>query len=118
MPIWLAKVAERGMCRPSLVHPPEIRRLRDLTRYRRSPGPGAAPASSSGWRRLLEDAQIKLDSAVLANLHGVSPGGTMLQAMIAGQREPSGAGPSWPARPCARKKPARLRRGADAGHFD
>ena len=34
--IWLAKVAERGMCRPSLVHPPEIRRLRDLTRYRRA----------------------------------------------------------------------------------
>jgi len=34
--VWLAKVAERGMCRPSLVHPPEIRRLRDLTRYRRA----------------------------------------------------------------------------------
>jgi len=34
--LWLAKVAERGMCRPSLVHPPEIRRLRDLTRYRRA----------------------------------------------------------------------------------
>ena len=29
--VWLAKVAERGMCRPSLVHPAEIRRLRDLT---------------------------------------------------------------------------------------
>jgi transposase len=27
--VWLATVAERGMCRPSLVHPPEIRRLRD-----------------------------------------------------------------------------------------
>ena len=34
--VWLAKVAERGMCRPSLMHPPEIRRLRDLTRYRRA----------------------------------------------------------------------------------
>ena len=34
--VWLAKVAERGMCRPSLVQPPEIRRLRDLTRYRRA----------------------------------------------------------------------------------
>jgi len=33
--IWLAKVMERGMCRPSLVHPKPIRRLRDLTRYRR-----------------------------------------------------------------------------------
>jgi transposase len=33
--VWLAKVAERGMCRPSLVHPKPIRQLRDLTRYRR-----------------------------------------------------------------------------------
>jgi transposase len=30
--VWLAKVAERGMCRPSLVHPKPIRQLRDLTR--------------------------------------------------------------------------------------
>ena len=37
--VWLAKVAERGMCRPSLVHPPEIRRLRDLTLYRRGGRP-------------------------------------------------------------------------------
>src|SRR6266540_4749670 len=34
--VWLAKVAERGMCRPSLVHPRPIRQLRDLTRYRRA----------------------------------------------------------------------------------
>jgi transposase len=32
--VWLAKVAERGMLRPSFVPPPPIRRLRDLTRYR------------------------------------------------------------------------------------
>ena len=31
--VWLAKILERGMCRPSLVHPRSIRRLRDLTRY-------------------------------------------------------------------------------------
>jgi transposase len=34
--VWLAKVVERGMCRPSLVHPKPSRQLRDLTRYRRS----------------------------------------------------------------------------------
>ena len=34
--VWLAKVTERGMCAPSLVHPKPIRQLRDLTRYRRS----------------------------------------------------------------------------------
>jgi transposase len=32
--VWLAKLAERGMLRPSFVPPPPIRRLRDLTRYR------------------------------------------------------------------------------------
>ena len=34
--VWLTKVVERGMCRPSLVHPKPVRRLRDVTRYRRS----------------------------------------------------------------------------------
>jgi len=34
--VWLAKVVERGRCRPSLVPPAPIRRLRDLTRYRRT----------------------------------------------------------------------------------
>ena len=32
--VWLAKVAERQMLRPSFVPPPQIHRLRDLTRYR------------------------------------------------------------------------------------
>ena len=32
--VWLCKVAERQMIRPSFVPPPPIRLLRDLTRYR------------------------------------------------------------------------------------
>jgi transposase len=32
--VWLRKIAERQMIRPSFVPPPPIRRLRDLTRYR------------------------------------------------------------------------------------
>jgi transposase len=32
--VWLCKVAERQMLRPSFVPPPQIRQLRDLTRYR------------------------------------------------------------------------------------
>jgi transposase len=32
--VWLCKVAERQMLRPSFVPPPAIRQLRDLTRYR------------------------------------------------------------------------------------
>jgi transposase len=48
--VWLAKVVERGMCRPSLVHPRPIRQLRDLTRYRRSWSANAA-GRSNAWRR-------------------------------------------------------------------
>jgi transposase len=46
--VWLAKVAERGMCRPSLVHPKPIRQLRDLTRYRRAFDPGPYPGDAAG----------------------------------------------------------------------
>jgi transposase len=83
--VWLAKVVERGMCRPSLVHPKPIRQLRDVTRYRRS----LIREQTREKQRLektLEDAQIKLDS-VISDLHGVS-GRQMLQAMIDGQRDP------------------------------
>jgi len=34
--VWLAKLAERGMLRPSFVPPPWQRELRDLCRYRRT----------------------------------------------------------------------------------
>jgi transposase len=47
--VWLAKVAERGMCRPSLVQPPGIRHLRDLTATG-VPWCRTAPASSSGLK--------------------------------------------------------------------
>jgi transposase len=83
--VWLAKVVERGMCRPSLVQPKPIRRLRDVTRYRRSL---IRDQTREKLRRekVLKDAQIKLDT-VISDLHGVS-GGKMLDAMIAGQRDP------------------------------
>src|SRR3954453_20556053 len=84
--VWLAKVVERGMCRPSLVHPKPIRQLRDVTRYRRS----LVREQSREKQRLektLEDAQIKLDS-VISDLHGVS-GRRMVQALIDGQRDPA-----------------------------
>ncbi|NBE98009.1 IS110 family transposase [Nonomuraea sp. KC401] len=83
--VWLAKVVERGMCRPSFVPPKPIRQLRDLTRYRRT----LVRERSSAKQRLekiLEDAQIKLTS-VISNLLTVS-GRQMLQAMIDGERSP------------------------------
>jgi transposase len=79
-------VAERGMCRPSLVHPPEIRRLRDLTRYRRALVQDRT-REQQRVEKLLEDAQIKI-SSVLSELHGVT-GRAMMDALIA--RRTSGA---------------------------
>ena len=38
--VWLAKLTERGMLRPSFGPPPVIRRLRDYTRLRAEPGCG------------------------------------------------------------------------------
>jgi transposase len=83
--IWLAKVVERGMCSPSLVHPRDIRELRDLTRYRRTLI-RERTAEKQRLEKLLEDAQIKL-STVVSDLFGVSAR-SMLEAMIAGQHDP------------------------------
>jgi transposase len=83
--VWLAKVAERGMCRPSLVHPRPIRQLRDLTRYRRSLIHDRT-REMQRVEKLLEDAQIKL-SSVASDIFGAS-GRAMLEALVAGQRDP------------------------------
>ena len=83
--VWLAKVAERQMLRPSFVPPPEIRRLRDLTRYR-ADLVGVRTAEKQRVEKLLEDAQIKL-SVVASDIFGVS-GRAMLAALIAGERDP------------------------------
>jgi transposase len=83
--VWLCKVTERQMLRPSFVPPVPIRRLRDLTRYR------VGLVSDQGREKnrvekLLEDAQIKL-SVVASDIFGVS-GRDMMAAMIAGERNP------------------------------
>jgi len=83
--VWLCKVAERQMLRPSFVPPPPIRRLRDLTRYRVDLV-GVRTAEKNRVEKLLEDACIKL-SVVASDIHGVS-GRDMLAAMIAGERDP------------------------------
>jgi transposase len=83
--VWLCKVAERQMLRPSFVPPSPIRRLRDLTRYR-----AALVSDRTGEKnrveKLLEDAQIKL-SVVASDIFGVS-GRAMMAALIAGERDP------------------------------
>ena len=83
--VWLARVAERQMIRPSFVPPPEIRRLRDVTRYR-ADLVAVRTAEKQRAEKLLEDAQIKL-SVVASDIFGVS-GRQMLAALIAGERDP------------------------------
>jgi transposase len=83
--VWLCKVAERQMIRPSFVPPPEFRRLRDLTRYR-ADLVAARTAEKNRVEKLLEDAQIKL-SVVVSDIFGVS-GRDMLAALAAGERNP------------------------------
>jgi transposase len=83
--VWLCKVAERQMLRPSFVPPREIRQLRDLTRYRVDLI-GVRTAEKNRVEKLLEDAQIKL-SVVASDIFGVS-GRAMLAALVAGERDP------------------------------
>ena len=83
--VWLCKVAERQMLRPSFVPPVEIRLLRDLTRYR-ADLITARTAEKNRVEKLLEDAQIKL-SVVATDIFGVS-GREMLAALIAGEQDP------------------------------
>jgi transposase len=83
--VWLCKVAERQMIRPSFVPPPEIRRLRDVTRYRIDLV-GARTAEKQRVEKLLEDAQIKL-SVVASDIFGVS-GREMMAALVGGQTNP------------------------------
>jgi transposase len=81
--VWLCKVAERQMIRPSFVPPPPIRRLRDVTRYRIDLVT-ARTAEKQRAEKLLEDAGIKL-SVVASDIFGVS-GRAMLAALIGGER--------------------------------
>jgi len=110
--VWLCKVAERQMLRPSFVPPKPIRQLRDLTRYRIDLI-GARTAEKNRVEKLLEDACIKL-SVVASDIFGVS-GRAMMAALIAGERDPKAL---------AQLARARLRTKIDLledafnGHFD
>lgn len=79
--VWLCKVAERQMIRPSFVPPPEIRRLRDVTRYRID-----LVGVRTAEKQRVEDAQIKL-SVVASDIFGVS-GREMMAALVGGQTNP------------------------------
>jgi transposase len=109
--VWLCKVAERQMIRPSFVPPPQIRRLRDVTRYRIDLV-GVRTAEKQRVEKLLEDAQIKL-SVVASDIFGVS-GREMMAALIGGQSDPQALAKL--ARGRLRAKTAQLEE-AFTGHF-
>lgn len=83
---WLADLGAHGLVRASLVPPPPIRALRDLTRAR-TVITRERTREIQRLEKLLEDAGIKL-SAVASNIVGVS-GRAMLEALIAGERDPA-----------------------------
>ena len=83
--VWLAKLTERGMLRPSFEPTKPVREMRDLTRAR-AVMTQERTRHKQRTEKLLEDAQIKL-STVIADIFGVS-GRAMLEALIAGERSP------------------------------
>lgn len=81
---WLADLGAHGLVRASLVPPPAIRQLRDLTRAR-TVITRERSREAQRLEKLLEDAGIKLTS-VVSNITGVSSR-AMLEALIAGEEE-------------------------------
>jgi transposase len=83
---WLAQLGAHGLVRGSFVPPEPVRHLRDLTRTRTAITRERA-REIQRLEKLLEDAGIKL-SSVASDISGVS-GRLMLDALIAGQRDPA-----------------------------
>ncbi len=88
---WLADVIAHGMVRASFVPPVPIRELRDLTRYRKRQHDIRA-AEVQRLEKVLQDAGIKLTSVASGVLTmGVltMSGRNMIDALIAGERDPA-----------------------------
>jgi transposase len=83
---WIAQLLQYGLLRPSLIPPPPIRELRDLTRQRAQLVRDRA-AAANRIQKVLEDANIKL-SSVATDVLGVS-GRSMLAAIIDGHDDPA-----------------------------
>jgi transposase len=83
---WLADLGAHGLLRASLVPPPPIRRLRDLTRARTDLKRDRA-RQIHRLEKILEDAGIKL-SSVATDIMGQS-GRAMLDALVEGKADPA-----------------------------
>jgi transposase len=82
---WLAKLTERGMLQPSFIPPHDIRVLREYTRLR-AELVGERTRHWSRLEKLLERALIKV-TTVASSIDTVSVR-SMIEALIAGQRDP------------------------------
>lgn len=82
---WICRLMEHGLVQPSFVPPPEIRELRDLTRYRKVQIEERG-REAQRLDKILQDAGIKL-SSVASDLLGRS-GRDMLEALVHGTRDP------------------------------
>lgn len=76
---WLCKLLRNGLLKGSYIPPPDIRELRDLTRYRKKLTQTVS-AEKNRVQKTLEDANIKL-SSVVSNSFGVSAT-AMLDALL------------------------------------
>src|SRR6266508_2645664 len=83
---WCCELLELGLVRPSFVPPPEIRRLRDLTRLR-STQTEERTRVIQRLEKVLQDAGIKLTS-VASGTYSVSAR-AMLEALLGGVSDPA-----------------------------
>jgi transposase len=83
---WICQLVEHGLVRPSFVPPPEIRRLRDLTRLRKAQTSERARVIQR-IEKVLQDVGIKFTS-VASRAYSVSAR-AMLEALLAGTSDPA-----------------------------
>jgi len=83
---WIAELLAHGLLKPSLIPPPPVRDLRDLTRQRTQLVRERATAANR-LQKVLEEANIKL-AGVASDVLGVS-GRAMIRGLIAGEDDPA-----------------------------
>jgi transposase len=82
---WGAQLLEHGLVRPSFIPPRPTREQRDLTRYRKAVIEERG-RETQRLHKVLEDAGVKLSSVASSVL--TKSGREMIDALIAGQRDP------------------------------
>ena len=97
---WICQLVQHGLVRPSFVPPPEIRRLRDLTRLRKAQT-NERGRSIQRLEKVLQDAGIKLSSVASHDLLEVRAGDARSAARPASPTPSSS--PSSPSARCARR---------------